>query len=159
VRRLRVEAGGRLVEEDDARVADQGHRQVQAAQHATGVGGRQLGGGLGQVEPLQQRGGAPPALAPVQVVQVGHQAQVLLAGEQLVHRRELAGDADRRADRVGLPGQVVTGDLHLAGVGADQGGQDVDGGGLAGAVGAEQREDRALGDLEVDAVEHDLVTK
>ena len=38
----RVEAGGRLVEEDDARVADQGHREVEPAPHAAGVGGGRL---------------------------------------------------------------------------------------------------------------------
>ena len=47
--------------------------------------------------------------------------------------------------------------LHLAAVGADQRGQDLHHGGLAGAVGAEQREDRPLGDGQVDAVEHHLV--
>jgi hypothetical protein len=69
------------------------------------------------------------------VVQAGHQEQVLLAGEQVVDGGELAGDADRGPDGVRLPGQVVARDLDLAAVGADQGGQDVDGGGLAGAVG------------------------
>ena len=34
----RVKAGGRLVEEDHLRVADQGHRQVELALHAAGVG-------------------------------------------------------------------------------------------------------------------------
>jgi hypothetical protein len=151
--------GGRLVEEDHARVADQGHRQVEPAQHPAGVGGGRLLGRLDQVELVQQRGGAPAALAPVQVVQVGHEAQVLLAGQQLVDRGELAGDADRRADRVGLVGDVVAGDVGLAAGRADQGGQDLHRGGLAGAVGAEQREDRSFGDVQVDAVEHDLVAE
>jgi hypothetical protein len=35
----------------------------------------------------------------------------------------------------------------------------VHGGGLAGAVGAEQREDRSFGDLQVDAVERTRVAK
>ena len=39
----------------------------------------------------------------------------------------------------------------------DQRRQDVHHRGLAGAVGAEEREDRPLGDVEVDAVEHELV--
>ncbi len=54
-----------------------------------------------------------------------HEEQVLLAGEQLVHRRELAGDPDPAAHRVGVarPGR---GRRHraVAAVGADQGGQD-----------------------------------
>ena len=33
--RLRVEAGGRFVEEDDRRMTDQAHRYVQAPAHAT----------------------------------------------------------------------------------------------------------------------------
>jgi hypothetical protein len=114
-------------------------------------------GRLHQVEPLQQVGRAPPAFAAVQVVQVRHQQQVLLAGEQLVDRGELAGDADHLADRVGLPGQVVAGDPDLAAVGADQRGQDLHRGGLAGAVGAEQREDGSFGDLQVDAVQRERV--
>jgi hypothetical protein len=36
----------------------------------------------------------------------------------------------------------VAGDAHLAGVGADERGQDLDDGGLAGAIGTEQREGR-----------------
>ena len=36
--RLRVEPGGRLVEEDDRRVADQAHRDVEPAAHAARVG-------------------------------------------------------------------------------------------------------------------------
>src|SRR6185437_13246150 len=43
--------------------------------------------------------------------------------------------------------------------GADQGGQDVHHGGFPGAVRAEQREDRPLGDGEVDVIEHYLVAK
>ena len=93
------------------------------------------------------------------MAQVSHQDQVLFAGEQLVHRRELAGDADRRAHRIRVVGNIVTGDAQLPGVGADQGGQDLHHGGLAGAVGAEQRKDRPLGDLQVDAVENDLVAE
>src|SRR4029450_4536434 len=101
----------------------------------------------------------PPALGAFQVAQVGHQQQVLLAGEQVVHRRELAGDTDDLAHRVRVPGQVVAADGHLAGVGTDQGGQDLDHGGLAGPVGPQQREDRPLGDLEIDAAEDDLVAE
>jgi hypothetical protein len=93
------------------------------------------------------------------MVQVRHQDQVLLAGEQVVDRRELAGEADRGAHRVGIGRQVVAGDADLAAVGADQGGQDVHHGGFPGAVGAEQREDRPLGDGEVDVIEHYLVAK
>ena len=51
----------------------------------------------------------------------------------------------------------MAGHPELAAVGVDEGGQDLDDGGLAGAVRAEEGEDRALGHGQVDAVEHDLV--
>lgn len=79
-----VEAGGGFVEEDDPRVADQGHGDVEAALHAAGVGGGGLLRGLGEVEALQQLGSHPPPLALGQVVQVRHEEHVLLAGDQAV---------------------------------------------------------------------------
>jgi hypothetical protein len=54
VPRLRgVQAGGRLIQEDHPRLADQHHGQVESAPHAAGVYRRGLGGRVGQVEPLQ----------------------------------------------------------------------------------------------------------
>jgi hypothetical protein len=99
------------------------------------------------------------ALVAAEVAQVGHQQHVLPAGEQLVYGRELTGDADGGADGVGLGLHVVAGHQDLAAAGRDQGGEDLDGGGLAGAVGPEQGEDGALGDGQVDAVQDGLVTK
>jgi hypothetical protein len=139
----RVETGGRLIEEDDARAADQGHRQAEQATHAAGVGRRRLPGRVGQVEPVEQPGGAPPPFGPAQVVQVRHQQQVLLAGEQVVDRGELAGDPDRRPYRRRVPGHVKACEAHLAAVGVHQRRHDLHGGGLAGAVGTQLRERRS----------------
>jgi hypothetical protein len=50
-------------------------------------------------------------------------------------------------------------DAHLAAVGADQRGHDLRGGGLAGAVGAQQRERCSRADLQVDAVEDGLAAE
>ena len=60
--------------------------------------------------------------------------------------------AARTPSRVG--DHVVARDADLAGVGRDQRGQDLHHRRLACAVGPEQGEDRALGDGEIDAVEH-----
>ena len=49
----RVQAGGRLVEEDDAGVADQGHREVEPTPHAAGVGGGRLPGRVDQIEAVE----------------------------------------------------------------------------------------------------------
>src|SRR5690606_15235536 len=79
--------------------------------------------------------------------------QVLLAGQQPVDRRELPGHADRRAYRIRFPGRVVPSDPDVATVRAGQRRQDLHHGGLAGTVRAQQREDRALRDGEIYAVE------
>ena len=122
-----IEAGRGLVEEDDPRVADEGHGEVEPPLHASRVGRDGLlaprrPGRTARAAPRLVDGPRPLAEVP----QVGHQLQVLLAGEELVDRRELAGDADDRADRVGLAGDVVAGDLDLAAVGGDQGREDPD---------------------------------
>ena len=54
---------------------------------------------------------------------------------------------------VGIGGEVVAGDPDLAVIRLEQGGEDVDHGGLAGAVRPEQREHGAFGDGQVDTVE------
>ncbi len=59
----------------------------------------------------------------------------------------------------GSRGQIVPGDAHLAAIGGDERGEDLHHRGLAGAVGAEQREDRPRGHVQVDAVEHHVVTE
>ena len=63
----------------------------------------------------------------------------------------LADVADRAAD-VALGGDdVVAGDLRGPGGRRDEGGEHPQGGRLAGAVGAEEGDELALGDLEVEA--------
>jgi hypothetical protein len=91
------------------------------------------------------------------VVQAAHEVEVLAAGEQAVDGRELAGDADALADRVGVADHVVAVDERVAAAGGDQGRQDVHRGGLAGAVGAEEGEDGALRNGDVDTAEDRLV--
>ncbi len=152
-----VEAGGGFVEEDDPRAADEGHGDVEAALHAAGVGGGGLLRGVGEAEAFQQFGGDPAARGPGDQVQVGHEEHVLLAGDQAVDGGELPGDPDRGPYRLRVRREVVARHLGLPAVGGDQGGEDLDGGGLARAVRAEQREHGSGGDAQVDAVEDGLV--
>ena len=91
------------------------------------------------------------------MVEIGHELEVLLAGEEVVDRRELAGHADLGAHALRIGPQVVSADLDLPGVGSEHRGEHVDGRRLAGAIRAEQREDRSGGDLEVDPVEDDVL--
>ena len=55
----------------------------------------------GRTRSSSSRHPAPPRRA-AEMVQVGHQPQVLLAGQQVVDRRELPGDSDRRPHPVGV---------------------------------------------------------
>jgi hypothetical protein len=155
----RVEPGRGLVEEDHPRRPGQRHRQVEAAAHPTRVRRDRARGRVGQVEAIEQLCHPTPPGAAAEMVQVGHQLQVLLACEQVVDRRELAGDPDRGPHPIRIADHVVTGYAHLAGVGRNQRRQDPHDRRLAGAVRPEQREDRARRDLEVDPVEDDLAAE
>ena len=138
---LGVQPGGRLVEEDHGRIADEAHGDVQAAPHAAGVGGHATAGRIRQLEAVQQIVGY--AAGVLLVPQARHQHEVLAAGEDLVDRGELAGQADRLAHVRGLRDDVEARDRCGPRVGPEQRGQDADHRGLARAVGAEQGEDAA----------------
>ena len=85
----------------------------------------------------------------VEVGEAGHQAQVLLAGEQTVHGGELSGDSDGGPDLIRLRDDIEPRDADRPGVRCEQGREDVDRDRLAGAVGSEQREDDAGRDVEI----------
>ena len=97
--RLRVEPGRGLVEEDDRRVADQAHRDVEPAAHAARVGRRLAAAGVGEREAGQQVVGDRSRV--LQVTELRDQHEVLAAGEHFVDGGELPGQADRLAD-IGL---------------------------------------------------------
>ena len=88
-----------------------------------------------------------------QVVEAPDHVQVLPAGEVLVDRGVLTSQPDHPAYVVGVAGHVDARHGRPAGGGLEQGGEDADGGGLAGAVGPEQAVHGAVGDGEVDAVD------
>ena len=112
-----------------------------------------------EVEPVQEVGDPAPSLVPAEVPEIGHELQVLGSGEQVVDRGELPGHRDGRADGLGVAHRVVAADQDRAAVGAAEGAQDVDHRRLAGAVGAEESEDRSLRHRQVDAVEDDVVAE
>jgi hypothetical protein len=63
---------------------------------------------------------SPVALAAIEVVEIGHQPQVLPPGEPLVNRAALAGHADRSPDLMGRRGDVMAGHLHMSCVCPDE---------------------------------------
>ena len=108
---------------------------------------------LGQADQLQHVVDAAVELAPGHAVELAVEAQVLLGGEVDVERRVLEDQADAAADVVPLGAHVVAGDPGAAGGRPGQRAQDLDRGGLARAVGAEEAEGLARLDPEVDAAD------
>ena len=78
---------------------------------------------------------------------------MLAAGEERVERGLLEGGADVRPDLGPVVHDVEAGDAGRAGGRRQQGGQHVDGRGLARAVGAEEAVDLAGRDRQVDPVD------
>jgi hypothetical protein len=146
----RVEPGGGLVQAQDGGPADEAGGQVEAAAHAARVGLDRAAARVGQVEALQQLPGPGPGVAARELEQAGDQDQVLGPGQLLVDGGVLAGQADQAPDPVGLADHVEAADAGVSAVRAQQGGQDAHGRRLAGPVRAEQAEDRALADGQVD---------
>ena len=110
-----------------------------------------------QIEHLQEFVSASAAFVLAEVVKIGHEEKVFLAGQVVVDRRELSGDADARTHRVRIVGRVVPGDADVAAVCGNEGREDFHDGGLAGAVGAEERKDGSAVDRDVDSVQYRLV--
>ncbi len=148
-----VEPSRGLVEEEHARLGDQGPCEVEPAAHASRVPLDRPVAGIGQLESLQQLPGPRSAPFPAQVVETAHHVEVLESCEVLVDRRILAGDPDQLAELGGLGGDVEPEHLCPALLGLEKGGEDPDRGCLAGAVGAEQPEHRGLGYVQVEPVE------
>ena len=98
----RVEPGRRLVEEQQLRPADQRAAEVEPAAHAARVGLDDAVAGVGQLELLEQLVGPALGLGLRQLVQPPEHDQVLAAGQVLVDGRVLAGQADDRAELLGL---------------------------------------------------------
>ena len=143
-----VEPGGGLVQEDDRGTADQAHGDVEAAAHAAGERRHSAIGRFLQPEPPQQvcrgLGGVG------NVAQVADQQQVLAAGQPIVDGGELPRQTDLVAHLVRARRNVVAGHRGRAAIGLDERRQDVDRRGLAGAVAAQQGEDRPLLHAEAD---------
>ena len=149
---LRVEPGGGLVEEEDARAVHQREREVEAPLHPAGVAADLAVRGLGQPHPRQQLVAAPDALRTRQAVQRGLKLHVLTPREERIEGGLLEGGSDGGPDLRAFLHHVMPRHAGAAGGGRQQRGEHVDGRGLAGPVGPEEPVDLAGGDSDVDAV-------
>ncbi len=146
--RHRVDAVGRLVEEEHSRRVDQGAGQAELLLHAA----REVSG-----EPLLERlhVGESQQLVdllfaplPCHAIDVGVEVQVLLHAEIGVEAEALAHVADLLLDRFGLAHRVQAEHAGAPAGRRHDPGEHPQGGGLAGPVGSDQDEDLAFGDLQ-----------
>src|SRR5438093_2740063 len=149
--RGRVHARGRLVEEQDARVVKRGAPEAEALLLAAREHGDDPAGDLLELHPLERPSHAGGELA-LQPVDPAVEAQVLLDREVAIEPEGLRHVADDGLDPLGLAGDVDPADRGRPLGRREQAAQHADGRGLARAVGAEDAEDLAGGDVERDAV-------
>ncbi len=160
-----VEAGRRLVEEDDVGLGGDGAGQADALLHAA----RELGRGKvadrrGEADLGQHLGRLVARLGPGDaVLRQQLEADVLPDRQAVEERAVLEQHADAVAQRLPLPPRqlqdVDAVDLDRALVGLDQPEDAFDGDGLAGAGAAEDDEALPGRDVEVDAIQHLLAAE
>lgn len=149
----RVQPEGGLVQQQVRRVVDEAAGDREPLRHAARVPLHRGVGGVGEADELQQFADPGAQDGVGDVVEVAEVAEVLGAGELAVDHPLAAGDqVDPAAGVAGVLDHVEAVQGDGAGGGMEQGGEDLDGGGLAGAVEAEQAGDPAGRDLQVETV-------
>ena len=103
---LGIEAGRRLVEEEDARPVHERHRDVEAPLHAARVAARDSVGRFVEPDLLEQVLDALLDLAAAHAEDAALEAQVLAAGERDVDAVLLLDDADPAPDARGVAADV-----------------------------------------------------
>ena len=148
----RVQAGGRLVEEEDLRLAEERPRKGDPLAKALGQRAAWIVRAVGEVDGLE---GAPDSIARVRhLVQLGEALEVLDDAQAEVEPRRLGHDRDAAPDLHAVLGrQRDPGHRGGAGRRRDERAERPDRRRLAGAIGAEEAEDLATPDVERDIVE------
>src|SRR5450759_1427852 len=147
-RRDRVQARGRLVQEDEARPVKQRAQHRELLLHAAAPRAHELAAPLPQPDAFKQLLDAGLALRLGDVPDPGEELEVLPGGEPLVQAAVLHEGARGRADGGRAGADVVTQHLDVASGRREQAQQKADGSGLARPVGSEKPEHRAYGDLQ-----------
>ena len=138
---LRIDAGGRLVEQQQLRLVQQAGGEREALLPAAGELAGELLRAIGETELREGRFDAGPDI--VHRVHPRDEAQVLADRQVLPQREALRHVADVALDRLGLAQDVEAETGALAAVGREQPAQHPDRRGLAAAVRPEEAEDLA----------------
>ena len=155
--RARIQARGRLVQDEQLRVVDQRVRQAQPLAHPARERLDVRVALVDEAHDLQQlpdHGAAPRRR---HVVAAREEVEVLPDPQVVVDAVEVGHVADPAAHLDGVLGDGDPAHQRLPGGRGEQGGQDAHGGRLARAVGADEAVDLARADEEVDAGQRQLV--
>ena len=136
--RARIEAGGRLVEQQNRRMMQQSLGQFETALHAAG---KVLGfffRAIGESDAGEHLGHARLQCAAAQSVDVANQHQVFFGGELDVDALFLEDHADLVADSAGVLGDIASHDERASAGRNHQRRENAKRRGLAAAVGAQQ---------------------
>ena len=155
----RVDAFERLVEKEDLRAVDNGGGEGKFLLHAVGIIGDELVGLIGELHELEELCRAPGAGVAVEAVHAADEGQVLGSGQAAKESQTLGYDADLAFNVDDLVLEVEPQNFNSARGRSQQPGQHLDGGGLAGAVGAEKTEELSGGDAEVHILHGDKVSE
>ncbi len=140
----RVEAGRRLVEEQDLRVVDEGVGEAQPLLHAARERLDVVVALVGEVHQLEQVADHPSPRGGRQAVAAREEVQVLPDLHVVVDPEDVRHEPEDAPDLVRVPCHGPAGDLRVAGRRLQEGRQDPERRGLAGAVRPDQAEDLAL---------------
>jgi hypothetical protein len=152
-----IDTDSGFVEQEDGRVMEEGCGEVESAFHTAAEGADAVTGtGLkpyesqGTFDSLAQR-------SAVDIVEGAEETEVLEGGEFVVKSEILGYEADPSFEGVGIGIESSAVNQHGAGVGSDESGDDGNGGGFAGTIGAEQCHARTGSDVKRNAVDDSLV--
>src|ERR1051325_4760972 len=151
--RDRVDARGRLVEEDDARAVHERGGEREALLPSAGERAGEAVAVRADVREVDRPLDALAALGAFQPVDGAEELEVLEHGEVAVERERLRDVADVAAHLLAFLFDVEAVDAGVAGGGDEEAAEDADERRLAGAVRAEEAEDLAARDLQRDVVE------
>jgi hypothetical protein len=141
-----------FVEEEDFGAVDDGGGEGEFFLHAVGEVGDEFFCFAGEVHELEEFFGAGSGGGGVEAVHATDKAEVLGCGETAEEGEAFGDNADLAFDFDGVGECVETEDPDTAGGGGEEAGEHLDGGGFAGAVGAEEAEELAGRDGEIDVL-------
>ena len=146
-----VEAGGGLVEEDEVGAAEESLGDADTLDLSVREGAGATLAELAEVDEAEHAGGLALGGGGVHALQAAEEHEVLAHGDVAAEQGVLRERAEATLEVAGV-GRAAE-DLDLAAVGPEIAAAQAEEGGLAGAVGADQREDGAAWDLEVRAAQ------